>query len=573
MRYACLACDFDGTLASDGVVSEEVLQALSRITDSGRRLVMVTGRRLDDLLGTFPQAHLFDYIVCENGAVLYKPSTKAIKLLAEPPVEDFERRLRQQGVVPLEVGRVVIASWHPNENKILDAIHDLQLDLHISFNKGAVMVLPPQVNKGSGLLAALRELGLSRHNVVCIGDAENDHVMFSICECGVAVGNALPSVKKQADLVMRGDHGHGVIELIDRIVRTDLSETAQFISRHSIPLGRSENDQELKFGAHNFRILIAGPSQSGKSTVSMSILERLAGAGYQYCVIDPEGEYDRAPRAVTIGNQHYVPSVEDVIRALENPNNNVVVSLLGINLSERPAFLVTLMAALQEMRRLKGRPHWTVIDEAHHMLHPYWDQTLDPQWHEPGAVVIITIDPKEISSKVLSGIDLVLAVGHHTGETFASFAGLVGHKAPEANGDMNCGEVMAWYRHQYDPPIRLTIRDAPVAHQRHLRKYASGNVGNERSFYFTGPNNQLNIRCQNLFLFMQIAEGLDDTTWFYHLRRGDYSSWFESVIRDKSLAKEVAAIETDAKLSASESKLRIKELIERRYAPPVQLVV
>ncbi|HEV2729789.1 MAG TPA: HAD hydrolase family protein, partial [Terriglobales bacterium] len=62
-------------------------------------------------------------------------------------------------------------------------------------------------NKASGLKAALDELSLSFHNVVGIGDAENDHAFLAVCECGVAVANALPALKDRADIVTAGDHG------------------------------------------------------------------------------------------------------------------------------------------------------------------------------------------------------------------------------------------------------------------------------------------------------------------------------------------------------------------------------
>ena len=62
------------------------------------------------------------------------------------------------------------------------------------FNKDAVMVLPAGVNKATGLDYALRKLGLSFHETVGIGDAENDHAFLQRCECAVAVSNAVPSI-------------------------------------------------------------------------------------------------------------------------------------------------------------------------------------------------------------------------------------------------------------------------------------------------------------------------------------------------------------------------------------------
>jgi hypothetical protein len=40
------------------------------------------------------------------------------------------------------------------------------------------------------------------------------------------------------------------------------------------------------------------------------------------------------------------------------------------------------------------------------------------------------------------------------------------------------------------------------------------------SRYFRGPEGRLNLRAKNLALFLQIAEGIDDSTWLHHLRAG-----------------------------------------------------
>lgn len=50
MRYVALATDYDGTLAHHGVVDGPTLEALRRLKESGRRLVLVTGRELPELL-------------------------------------------------------------------------------------------------------------------------------------------------------------------------------------------------------------------------------------------------------------------------------------------------------------------------------------------------------------------------------------------------------------------------------------------------------------------------------------------------------------------------------------------
>lgn len=224
MRYLALACDYDGTLAKRGHVSEETVAGLEHFLASGRKLIMVTGRELDELLAIFPQVNLFERIVAENGALLYRPGTREEKLLGKPPPREFIQALQRRGVQPLSIGRVIVATWHPHETAVLEAIRELGLELQVIFNKDAVMVLPAGVNKATGLAAALGELALSAHHVVGVGDAENDHAFLSFCGCSAAVANALPTVKEMADLVTRGDHGQGVTELIDQIVTHDLAE-------------------------------------------------------------------------------------------------------------------------------------------------------------------------------------------------------------------------------------------------------------------------------------------------------------------------------------------------------------
>ena len=67
-----------------------------------------------------------------------------------------------------------------------------------------------------------------------------------------------------------------------------------------------------------------------------------------------------------------------------------------------------------------------------------------------------------------------------------------------------------------------------------------------------------------------MAEGLDDETWLFHLRQGDYSRWFRDAIKDEDLAREVEAIEKDEALSPADSRARIREAIEARYTAPAE---
>jgi hydroxymethylpyrimidine pyrophosphatase-like HAD family hydrolase len=220
MRYGALACDYDGTLAHDGRVDEETVQALERLRASGRTLILVTGRELDELATVFRRLDLFDRVVAENGALLYRPDTGEERRLAEPPPPALVAALRARGV-PLSVGRVIVATVSPHETTVLEVIRELGFELHVVFNKGSVMVLPSGTNKATGLSAALAELGLSARDTVGVGDAENDQAFLAFCGRAVAVANALPTVKERADLVTTGARGAGVVELIEAILGED----------------------------------------------------------------------------------------------------------------------------------------------------------------------------------------------------------------------------------------------------------------------------------------------------------------------------------------------------------------
>src|SRR5215475_2868002 len=131
MRYHALACDYDGTIAWDGKVDRETIAALERVRESGRKLLLVTGREFDDLVKNFPQIDLFDRLVIEYGAVLYRPDTREKKLLAEVPPKEFSERLIARGAEPVSVGDVIVATREPYETIALEVIREMALELQV----------------------------------------------------------------------------------------------------------------------------------------------------------------------------------------------------------------------------------------------------------------------------------------------------------------------------------------------------------------------------------------------------------------------------------------------------------
>ncbi|HUS27247.1 MAG TPA: HAD-IIB family hydrolase [Kofleriaceae bacterium] len=564
MRYHALAADYDGTLAHHGLIDDLTWASLKQLRESGRKLIMVTGRELDELLALLPHPEMFDRIVAENGAVLYSPASKKVTLLAPPPPPEFGDELKKRGAERVAVGRVIVATWEPHQDTVLHVIHDMGLELQVIFNTGAVMILPTGVNKATGLEAALHDLGLSKHNVVAVGDAENDHALLTRAELGVAVANALPSLKQHADLVTPGDHGTGVSQVIDRLIANDLADISP--PRHRIKVGQA-NGQHVTIDPYETNIMIAGTSGSGKSTLTTAILERLCERGYQYVILDPEGDYTSIESAVVLGAPHRAPLVDEVIDVLRDSSRNAVVNMLGIAVDHRPEFFAKLLPALAELRMRTGRPHWLVVDEAHHLLPSSWQPVAELALR-PHGTLYVTVHPGSVAQPVIDTINTVFVVGDHPDKTVKEFWNVARIKKPPhvASEKLGPGHALYW---ETKTNLAAVIETEPSTTERtrHSRKYVEGNLGSH-SFVFRGPDKKLNLKASNLMLFLLLAEGVDDDTWLHHLRNGEYSQWFRTNVKDPDLAQAAEAAEKDASISAQASRELIRAEIEKRYTLP-----
>jgi len=447
MRYLALCTDYDGTLATDGRVLPETVSALERLLASGRRLVLVTGRELDDLQKVCPRLDLFEYVVAENGALLFQPSTGKETPLAEPPPDSFVATLRQRGVGPISVGRVIVATWEPHETTVLETIRDLGLELQVIFNKGAVMILPAGVNKATGLASALEKMELSPHNAVGVGDAENDHALLALCECSAAVANGLPTLKSAADIVTTGDHGAGVVELIEEMLRDDLASREPQLKRHHILLGTAADGGEIHIPPHGEVVLLVGADHSGRSAFAAALLERVAAQGYTFCLVDVEGRYGPLAEAVSLGTATRPPTTHDIVKLLQGADKSGVINLAGLAVGDRRAFLEELMTQISKLRARLGHPHWVVIDDAQCLLPVTQGASAGPLALGNGESVLhITDRPGSVAPEVLRACSLVVALGAGQGERLLREFAQATAVAPPANqrGGVSDTEAVAW---------------------------------------------------------------------------------------------------------------------------------
>jgi HAD superfamily hydrolase (TIGR01484 family) len=562
MIFVALASDYDGTLAENGRVDPATLDALERLKAFGKQRIMVTGRELASLRQDFDELDLFDVVVAENGAVIFIPSTGEERLIAEPPPENFVEMLRARGVTPLSVGRGIVATWTPNENIVIDTIRDLGLDWQVTFNKGAVMCLAPGVNKASGLAAALEGLHLSPVNVVGAGDAENDLAFLAVCGCSVAVANALETVKAKVDIITSAPRGAGVTEFID-VWRTDAAKAFSGIRRHDLYLGDTFHEgATVSLPSNSGAVLIAGSSGAGKSKLATLLLERIADRGYQACVIDPEGDYETLSYLAHIGDAQRTPSPDEAVGLLHSSITSICLNLLATDIADRPAYFERILNQLRKLRVATGRPHWIILDEAHHLI----PNTVESHYSaaDMSPSMIVTTHPSRLAPAALAAVRTVVGIGENAYQLIAEFCHTVGEAAPPVGQMPDDSQVVVWVRDSMAAPPLVAIGKPREEHLRHTRKYAEGRLGEDKSFYFSGPARLLNLRAHNLATFLQLAQGVDDETWLFHLRRGDYTRWFRDAIKDNDLAEEVESLETSE--DPMQSRESLSASVKRRYA-------
>jgi hypothetical protein len=373
-------------------------------------------------------------------------------------------------------------------------------------------------------------------------------------------------VKETADVVTAATHGAGVIETIDALLANEGAFIARAAERRQILLGQ---DAAAVLRPEHGAVLIAGSSGIGKSTLATAVMEKLAAQGFQVCVLDPEGDYDHLRDAIVLGDAQRAPVIDEVLDVLRKPAaRTLVVNMLGLKVQERPSYFAGLLSSVHQLRGKTARPHWLVIDEAHHML-PAESEIADGSLTDPlAAVIYVTVHPEAMRQKALASVQTVIGIGPKAGDVLASFCRAVEVSPPVLPGPGGEELVLFWNRVSDELPRWISVDRPQQERQRHTRKYAEGQLGEDKSFYFRGPKGALNLRAHNLLIFLQIADGVDDATWLHHLHRGDYASWFRNAIKDDELAEEAEGLQDGT--SPMETRRQIRALIERRYTAPSQ---
>jgi hypothetical protein len=406
MKFGVLALDYDGTIATDGVLNSDVRIAIGDARAHGIAVVLVTGRILSDLRLVAGDLGFVDAVVAENGAVLAFLNDLSW-LHGHPPPPVFLDELRQRKI-EFKAGQCIVEADAASAPRILALIRDLELPLVLAFNRDRLMVLPQSVSKGTGLHRALTALRLSVHNTIAIGDAENDHDLLAVCELAVAVGWGSEALQRIADEILPGSGPGAVAAFIGRAER-EIRLPPDSIGRRRVKLGTMRDGRPLALAIRGRNVLVAGDPRSGKSWLTGLYCEQLILDGYCLCVIDPEGDYgtlESLPGVMLFGGGHLPPQIDDLVRGLEHPDMSVVVNLSHVAYKEKVDFLYSFLPMLARLRRTTGLPHRIVVDEAHYFLHdPGAGRLLDL---DLGAYTLVTHRLSDIHPDIRQAIEAVI---------------------------------------------------------------------------------------------------------------------------------------------------------------------
>jgi hypothetical protein len=552
MIFRALACDYDGTLATNDRIGPAALEALGRACDLGLKLILVTGRTFFDLNRVCEQLDLFDAVVAENGGVLYDPRSGALQDQAPPPPSSLLAELDRRDIW-YQLGRVVVDVSRQDEAAVQEALTAIRVSRELVYNRGALMLLPAGISKGTGVRQVIRGLGLSFHDVLALGDAENDREFFGACGWTACPGDAVALLRDQADWVFPGENGSSIARAITGPILSG-KLPLHLSPRHRLALGWAMGSADpVTIPARGVNVLVHGDSLSGKSWLLGAIVERLVAERYAVCVLDPEGDY-RVLGGLSGVICEEVNDEADMARAVDhfdtNPAACVVADLSNQRYSDKVRITWAGLEMLVEARRRHGVPHWIIVDEAHYSLHREGipAKVLPP---DMTGLCLASYRSSWIQAQVTERMNVyILARTTDAKEldflrTSLAAAGVDSEAVVSALPDLPVGQFILVHPGLTDRSVLISFTPPrrEMAHVRHLTKYADTEVSPDRRFIFRAPDAGEVGCARSLADFMEALEHIDPAVLDGHARHGDFSRWVRDVFSDKELGRQLRKAE------------------------------
>ncbi|MCO8128060.1 HAD family hydrolase [Acidimicrobiia bacterium EGI L10123] len=571
--FRAVAVDFDGTLTEGARPDEAVLAAIADLRRRGIRVILATGRILGELRRGFHDVDdHFDSIVAENGALLSGPHGR--RLLADPVDAALEDALLRRRV-PVRSGEVLLACDATHDLVVLEEIGRLGLDCQILRNRAALMVLPAGVTKGSGLLEALGDLGVSRHSTITAGDAENDRRLLEVGEYGVAVANAVDALKDHADLVLDEADGHGILGLLRGPILTGARRAHS--DRWRVLLGMTGEGESVVIPASQVNVLIAGGSGMGKSYVAGLLAEAISELGYSALVVDLEGDHlglDDLRGVLSVGGVEPLPKPTEIHRLLRHRFGSVVLDLSLLVPDEQDAYISSLPEVIEDERDQTGLPHWVFVDEAHRLVGTdlMGAAVLD---EANRGYCLVSYRPEHLTGISPENLDVVLltpGLEPHQLSSLAVATGRTGQHLTDLLDGTVVGQAII-----IEPPRGpdhdrcFTVASRRTSHVRHWHKYVRLPLDAHLHFHFrTTGNVPTGHVATSLYEFHHILRQSPPEVIEHHASQHDFSCWIQDAIKDGALQDSFRATERSlAEAGSTSIRDELVHAIEQRYLDEV----
>jgi hydroxymethylpyrimidine pyrophosphatase-like HAD family hydrolase len=571
MYCRAIACDYDGTGASDGHLAPEVAEALHAARDAGIVTLLVTGRVLDDLRVALVDFLAFDAVVAENGAVVWLRESDRTIVLGAPPSEHLLGRLRAARV-PFHAGAVVVGTWDTHVPELYAVIRDTGADLQLVFNRSAVMLLPSGINKAVGTQRALDELGRSPRNLIAFGDAENDLPLFALAELAVAARGSVPAVAAAADDRMRLPGAAGVADWVRGLLeRGGRMPTPR---RLAIELGTGDDGTPAVLRPDTGNVLVSGDPRSGKSWVAGLAAECLMEAGYRVCVFDPESDHaaiGHRPGAIVLGREIALPRGDDLGTVIADAGISVAVDMASLPYAKKREYVGRALASICAERARSGIPHSIIVDEAHHFFGAGALSSADAAIQTDN-ILLVTHRPSLIAAHVLESIGAFVLTQTTVEQERYFVDALLRARGP---GDVDVSTVL---RALESPRGGLLSRDGGVprwqtfvsrprlsAQAIHTRRSADIALPAEKGFFFRLPNDGTVAGARTLEEFDHALSSVPTASLQYHVARGDFSRWVRDVVDDADLAVGLAKLEATSGAGVPVERDEIRRHLHARY--------
>ncbi|MFO8074773.1 MAG: DUF87 domain-containing protein, partial [Egibacteraceae bacterium] len=388
-------------------------------------------------------------------------------------------------------------------------------------------------------------------------------------ELGVAVADGLDSLKQRADLVLERPDGQGVLELLDGPVLAGRERLVP--QRRRVELGVTRHGKSVTLPASESRLLITGPSGSGKSYLTGLLVEQLVELRYGVLVLDREGDHvGLASRRgiVLAGGPSGPPPPSEVVTLLCHRFGSVVVDLSLVDAAQRVAYERELLPLVHELEERCGSPQWIVLDEAHVTLE---DSPAAPALVGGGGWVFATYRPGELTEAVRTDLDAaVLLPGDGPGaEDVGDAVDALCGGLPEALAGLarlEPGQGLLLPLAGPCEPVVFEPGHRSSPHVRHWHKYTEAQLPDGLRFRF-GGDGELGV-AGNIREFQRILGSLDEDALREHAGRGDFSRWIREALQERDLATSVALVEADLRVlggKADRVRAELLATIERHY--------